>query len=326
MNPVNGPRRPADSGLVGSLRSLASAAAVIVAATLLTFSMVRVAPGDVATSIAVRQAGPGATQEQVQRIRRELRLDEPILVSYGTWLGNAATGDLGRSERTGRPVADELAEKLPRTLFLAVGSSVLAIITGFGIGVAAAQSRGRWAGALLRVVPLVGVSVPSFWLSYLLILLFTERLGWLPTSGVAGPRSWLMPWLVLAIPAAGAISRVTAVTLREALSQPYVTAARARGASRRSLVLREGLPNIVGPVLNVIGLQIGALLTGSVIVETVFAWPGVGAWFVDSVKFRDNWSILAGVLVFVLAYIGVTRLVDVIQFAVDPRLRRQAGR
>lgn len=295
---------------------------MLLVVTFATFALIRVTPGNTATSIAIRQAGPGATQAQIDRIRQELKLDESLVAQYGVWLARAAGGDLGRSERSGRPVLAEIRDKLPRTLFLGLGGAVIALVVGFGAGIASAVVRRGPVPGGLRILALVGVSVPTFWMSYLLIGVFAEHLRLLPTSGQSGPASWIMPWSVLAIPAAATISRVVAVALTEALGRQYVTAARARGVPAWSPVLRDALPNAVGATLNVTALQVGLLLTGSVIVETVFAWPGLGAWFVDSVKFRDNWAILAGVLVFAVGFILITRTIDVIQAAADPRLRR----
>jgi len=300
-----------------------TAVAVLLVVTFATFALVRATPGNTASSIAVRQAGPGATQEQVDRIREELKLDDSVVAQYGVWLSRAVSGDLGRSEKTGRPVAEEIAEKLPRTLFLALGSTLIAVVVGFAAGIVSAAVRRGPLPGVLRLLALVGASVPAFWMAFLLIVVFSERLGLLPTSGQAGPASWVMPWVVLAVPAAATISRVVAVALAEALRQPYVTAARARGASVRSTIWRDALPNAAAATLNVTALQVGMVLTGTVVVETVFAWPGLGAWFVASVEFRDNWAILAGVLVFAVGFILITRTADVVQTVGDPRLREE---
>ncbi|HTW18304.1 MAG TPA: ABC transporter permease [Nocardioides sp.] len=304
-------------------RHVLTAVAVLLVVTFATFALVRATPGNTASSIAVRQAGPGATQEQVDRIREELKLDDSVVAQYGVWLSRAVSGDLGRSEKTGRPVAEEIAEKLPRTLFLALGSTLIAVVVGFAAGIVSAAVRRGPLPGVLRLLALVGASVPAFWMAFLLIVVFSERLGLLPTSGQAGPASWVMPWVVLAVPAAATISRVVAVALAEALRQPYVTAARARGASVRSTIWRDALPNAAAATLNVTALQVGMVLTGTVVVETVFAWPGLGAWFVASVEFRDNWAILAGVLVFAVGFILITRTADVVQTVGDPRLREE---
>lgn len=315
-------------GLVGRalIRHLGSAVVVLLVVAFAAFALVRATPGNSATSIAVRQAGAGATQEQIDRIRDELHLDDSLVVQYGAWLSRAVTGDLGRSERTGRPVAEEIADRLPRTLFLAGGSAALAILLGLGAGMVSAVVRRGPLPGLLRLGALLGASVPPFWLAFVLIALLSERLHLLPTSGQSGPASWVMPWLVLAVPAGAIISRVVAVALADALAQPYLAAARARGRSTWSVVWRDALPNAVGSTLHVTALQVGMILTGTVIVETVFAWPGLGAWFVDAVKFRDNWSILAAVLVFAIGFVLITRLADLLQVAGDPRLRREEMR
>ena len=309
---------------VFAARRIGAAVLMLAALTFLVFTLIRLTPGNSATTVAVRQAGSGATQEQIDRIRAELGLDDPIAVQYVGWLGDAVTGDFGVSERTGRTISTELTSRYPETLFLAAGGAGLALLVGVGAGVVSAIVRPGVTRTGLRIGALTGASVPSFWLSYLLIVLFSERLGWLPTSGNRGLASWIMPWVVLATPAAAIISRVIAVSLREAMTRPYATAAAARGASRRSIVARDALPNAAGASLNVVGLQLGGLLAGSVVVETVFAWPGLGAYFVDSVTFRDDDAILACVMVFAVGFVVVNQLVDVVQRRVDPRLRHRA--
>ncbi|MBM9460157.1 ABC transporter permease [Nocardioides sp. zg-536] len=308
------------------VRHVASGLVVLVVVTFATFALVRTTPGNTATSIALRQAGAAASTEQIERIRTELKLDDSLVEQYGVWLTRAVTGDLGRSERSGRPVAEEVGLRLPRTLFLAGGAGLLAVLLGLAAGTTAAVVRRGPAPGVLRVGALAAASVPPFWLAFVLIAVLSERLGLLPTSGQAGAGSWLMPWIVLAIPAAATISRVVAVAVTATLAQPYVTAARARGASTRSILFRDALPNAVRSTLDVTALQLGIVFTGTVVVETVFAWPGLGAWFVDAVKFRDNWAILAGVLVFAVGFIALTRLADLVQVLIDPRLRRSAAR
>lgn len=299
-----------------------SAVVVLLLVSVVTFALGRAAPGSTADTIAVRQAGQGAGQEQVDRIRQELRLDDPLPAQYAAWLGRAVTGDLGQSERTGRPVVDEVAERLPRTLGLGLGAAALAMLVGTGAGVAAAVIRRGPLPGLLRAGALTAVSVPAFWLSFLLIWLLCVRLHLLPTSGMAGPASWLMPCLVLAAPAVGTLSRAVAVATSTALARPFVTAARARGVPAWSPVLRDALPHALLATLDVTAVQIGLLLTGSVVVENVFGWPGLGAWFVDAVSFRDQGAVLAAVLVFAVAFIAITRGADLLRRLLDPRLRR----
>lgn len=298
---------------------------VLLAVSVITFLLVLIAPGDAATNVARGRAGPGASTEQIDRIRAELGLDEAVPVQYGRWLGEAAQGDFGVSPRTGRPIGDEIVSRLPTTLFLGAGAAVIAIAVGGAAGLAAALMRPSLRRGALRVGGLLSASVPNFWLSYLLILVLAERVGLLPTSGQAGPDSWVMPWVVLALPLAGVLSRVVAITVREALDQPYAVAARARGARPWSVVVHDALPNAAGAILNASSGQIAHLLIGSLIVETIFGWPGLGNYFVQAVDFRDIAAIQACVLIFAIAFVVANRLVDVTHGLIDPRVRADAA-
>jgi peptide/nickel transport system permease protein len=306
------------------LRHIAGTVAVLAAVSVATYALILLAPGDAATSLATARAGPRATPEQVETLRRQLGLDSPGPVQYWHWISGALTGDLGTSIRTGRPVASELRTRIPVTLFLAGGAVVIAFVIGLVAGVTSAVARSSAARGVLRIAALLAVSVPSFWLSYLLILVLAERLGAVPTSGQGGPASWLMPWLVLSLPAAGILSRVVSTTVREALDQPYVTAARARGASLRSIVWRDALPNAAGAILSVSGLLLASLVAGTLIVETVFAWPGVGTYFVGAVSFRDIPALQASVLLLAAGFVLANRLADLAHHLLDPRLRTPA--
>lgn len=305
-------------------RQAGGMALVLVAVSLLTFLLVLIAPGDAATNVARGRAGPGATDEQVDRIRAELGLDEAIPVQYGRWLGEAVQGDFGVSPRTGRPIGTEIVARLPTTLFLGAGAAVIAVLVGGAAGLAGALLRPGLPRGALRVGGLLGASVPNFWLSYLLILVLAENLGLLPTSGQAGPASWVMPWVVLALPLAGILSRVVAITVREALDQPYAVAARARGSRPATIVVRDALPNAAGAILNASSGQVAHLLVGSLIVETIFGWPGLGNYFVQAVDFRDIAAIQACVLIFAVAFVVANRLVDLTHGLIDPRVRADA--
>ncbi len=316
-------RIPPWAGYLG--RHLAGTAVVLVAASIAAYALLLLAPGDAARSLAAGRAGPGATDEQVATIRAQLGLDDPGYVQYARWLGGALTGDLGRSVRTGQPITGELVERLPATLFLAAGAGAIALVVGLCAGAAGAVVRRAGWRLILRVAALLGVSVPSFWLSYVLILVFAESLGLLPTSGQRGPASWIMPWTVLALPVAGVLSRIVAVSLREALDQPYVVAAQARGSRPWSIVARDGLANAAGSILSVSGLLLGLLVSGTLIVELIFAWPGIGDYFVTAVSFRDISALQAAVLVFAVGFVTANRLADLVHGLVDPRLRLPAA-
>lgn len=316
--------------LAGGLRSLGAqvlgVVAVAIALTLTTFVLIRLTPGNSATAIAVRRAGPGATTEQIDRLADQLGLRDPLIVQYGRWLRHAITGDLGVAERSGLPVGSELRTRLPKTLVLAAGGAAIALLTGVAAGVAGAVLRPGLRRGTVRAGALLAASVPAFWLSYLLILVFSEHLRWLPASGDRGWRALLMPWIVLGIPAGAIVSRAVAVSLRGALRQPFVTAARARGASAASVVVRDALPHAAAAAASVAGLQVAGMLAGTVIVETVFGWPGLGRFFVTAVSLRDADSIQAAILVFAVGFMLINRAADTAARRIDPRLRVRDGR
>ncbi|MER5456387.1 ABC transporter permease [Micromonospora sp. NPDC002389] len=295
---------------------------VLLALSAGTFALVLLARGDAAAMLAATRAGRPATPEQVEAVRVELGMDAPAPVRYLRWLRDAVTGDFGVSLRTDTPIGPEIADRVGVTLGLVAGSTVVALTVGVGVGVAGAVLRRGPVRGALRVGALLATSVPAFWLSYLLVLLLALRLGLVPTSGMAGPATWVMPMAVLGLPAAGALSRVVAVTLREALDRPYVLAAQARGSAPLSIVLRDGLPNAAGPILSVAGFTVGTLLVGTVVVEQIFGWPGLGAYFVRAAAARDVPALQASALLLGGGFILANRLADVVQALVDPRSRR----
>jgi len=298
---------------------------VLLALSAGTFALVLLARGDPAAVLAATRAGQAATTEQIEAVRAELGLDAPAPVRYVRWLADASTGDFGLSLRTNTPIGPEIADRMGVTLGLVAGSVVVALVVGVTLGVAGAVSeRGLLRGAL-RIGALLATSVPAFWLSYLLVLVLALRLGLVPTSGMAGPATWLMPMAVLGLPAAGVISRVVAVTLREALDRPYVLAALARGSGPLSIVLRDGLPNAAGAILSVAGFTVGSLLVGTVVVEQIFGWPGLGAYFVRAAAARDVPALQASALILGGGFILANRLADVLQVLIDPRSGRGSG-
>jgi len=298
---------------------------VLLALSAGTFALVLLARGDPAAVLAATRAGRPATPEQVEAVRSELGLDAPAPVRYLRWLADTSTGDFGLSLRTNLPIGPEIADRLTVTAGLVAGSVVVAVVVGMTVGVAGAMAgRGPLRG-VLRIGALLATSVPAFWLSYLLVLLLALRWQLVPTSGMAGPATWVMPMAVLGLPAAGVLSRVVAVTLREAIDRPYVLAAMARGSGPLSIVLRDGLPNAAGPILSVAGMIVGGLLVGTVVVEQIFGWPGLGAYFVHAAAARDVPALQASALMLGGGFILANRLADVAQILVDPRSRRTSG-
>ncbi|GAA0425693.1 ABC transporter permease [Acrocarpospora corrugata] len=298
---------------------------MLLALTAGTFALVLLARGDPAAILAATRAGRSATPEQVEAVRAELGLDAPALVRYARWLADAVTGDFGLSLRTNTPIGPEIADRMGVTLGLVGGSAVVALAVGLAVGIAGAVLGPGLPRGALRGGALLVTSLPVFWLSYLLVLVLALRLGLVPTSGMAGPATWVMPMAVLGLPAAGALSRVVAVTLREALDRPYVLAAQARGSGWISIVFRDGLPNAAGPILSLSGITVGSLLVGTVVVEQIFGWPGLGDYFVQAAAARDVPALQASALILGGGFILANRLADVLQVLIDPRSRRDGG-
>ncbi|WP_433528354.1 ABC transporter permease [Micromonospora sp. CA-263727] len=290
-----------------------------------TFALVLLARGDPAAILAATRAGRPATPEQVEAVRVELGLDAPAAVRYLRWLADASTGDFGVSLRTDLPIGPEIADRMGVTVGLVAGSVVVALVVGVTAGIVGAVSKRGLLRGVLRIGALLATSVPAFWLSYLLVLVLALRLRLVPTSGMASPATWVMPMAVLGLPAAGVLSRVVAVTLREALDRPYVLAAVARGSSPVSIVVRDGLPNAAGPILSVTGVTVGSMLVGTVVVEQIFGWPGLGAYFVYAAAARDIPALQASALVLGGGFILANRLADVLQVLIDPRSSRGPG-
>ena len=287
--------------------------------TLATFLMLHLTPGDPVTIML----GEFASASDVARLRAELGLDRPILVQYLKFLGRAVRGDLGSSIRSRRPVQEEIAERLPPTMLLALAAQVLAVCAGIAAGVTAAAARRPSVDSAIVAVTLVGLSMPTFWSGLLLILLFSLTLGWLPITASGGLRALILPAVTLAAPAAAVLARVTRASVLEVLRQDYVRTARAKGVSERLVVYRHALRNALIPVLTVAALQFAGLVAGAVIVESVFSRPGLGRLAVTAILSRDFPLAQGIVLVVASMYVFVNVGVDLVYGVLDPRIRYQ---
>ncbi len=284
-----------------------------------------VLPGDPASLIL----GTGARPDTLAALRHELGLDQPVAWRYLAWLGGILGGDLGRSLTYHVPVADLIAERAAVSVPLALGALVISTAIAVPLGVWAAARRGRASDTAAMAAAQLGVAVPNFWLGLLLVLVFAILLPWLPASGFpgwdAGPvavaRALLLPTLALALPQAAILARVTRSAVIDVLGEDFPRAARARGASRRGALWRHAVPNAAGPVLTVMGLQFGFLLSGAVLVETVFTLPGLGRLLFQAIEQRDLVVVQDLVLLLAGCVIVVNFLVDLAQAALDPRLR-----
>ncbi len=292
-------------------------APVLVAISVLVFSIVHLIPGDPAVIAAGLEASPAT----VDRIRHDLGLDRPLLVQYARFVSGALRGDLGVSVRTGAPVGREILDRLPHTALLAAGGVAIAVALGLLVGVGAALARRVLVDRLLTAGSLLAASTPSYWLALMLMLVFSVTLGWLPAIGVGTPAHYVLPCLALGLQSAGAVARMTRASVRDVLGQDFLRAARAKGVPEWQVLVGHGLRNALLPVLSLVGLRIGGLLAGTVLVESVFAVPGVGRMMVDAVVARDFPVVQGGVLVVAAMVVIVNGLTDVVAGTLDPRVR-----
>jgi len=300
---------------------LVSLVPVLVGISLLAFVLVNLTPGDPAETYLRRLSDTPPTAEQIAATRRELGLAAPAPVRYGRWLWRVTHGDLGRSYRTRGPVLVELGDRLPATLQLASVTMLLALLTALPLGALSAVYRGAAVDRSARVGALLGASLPSFWLALLLITLFSVRLHWLPVAGRGGVAHLVLPALTLAAGTAAVLTRLTRSSLLEVLGQDYIRTARAKGVPERAIILRHGLRNALVAVVTVAGISFGHMLSGAAIVETIFAWPGIGKLVVDAIGNRDYPVIQGFVLLTGTIFVLINFLVDCSYLWLDPRLR-----
>jgi ABC-type dipeptide/oligopeptide/nickel transport system permease component len=297
-------------------RSLQSLLVVLGAITLV-FVILRVAPGDP----AVLYAGPQATQDDIAAARRTLGLDQSTFVQYLNFIGDVARFDFGESYRLNDSAVDLLLERIPATLLLATAAIMIAVVFGFMFGIWAGLREGRPADTIISSLSLFGQAAPNFWIGIVFILLLSANLGLLPSSGFGSPRHLIMPAVTLALPLIGLVTRLVRAGLIDVMGQPYIRAARARGYASSVVVWRHAMRNMLIPVVTVIGLQFGVLLEGSIVIEVVFAWPGVGRLLVDSVVARDYSVVQVTVLFIAAVFIVINIIVDLLYAYLDPRVR-----
>ncbi len=299
------------------LRRLGGSIPVLLCVSLFAFGFVRLLPGDPARLLA----GPDATLAEVNLVRQSLGLDRPLWQQYVRYIVQTAQGRLGNSSRTGQPVARVIGERFMPTLWLTVVAMVWSTVLGVLLGVISGVRRGRWQDQAGMVLAVSGISFPAFWLGLLLIDLFAVRLHWLPTGGDAGWRSFILPGFTLGVAVAAVMARFTRSAFVEVASEDYVRTARMKGVPERRVVWHHTLRNALIPVITMTGLQFGFLLGGSIVIETVFAWPGLGRLLVDSVSYRDYPVIQAEILLFSLEFVLINLAVDVLYAVINPEIR-----
>ena len=283
----------------------------------LVFLFVHLLPGDPARLAA----GQDATPETVELVRQDLGLDKPLPTQFIRFVTGVARGDFGRSLRTKRPVSTEIAERFMPTFWLTVAAMSWSVLFGMGVGVASAVWRNRWPDRLGMTLAISGISFPAFALGMVLMQVFAVQLHWLPTVGAASWRHYILPSLTLGAAVAAIMARFTRSSFVDILQEDYVRTARAKGLSESLVVIKHGLRNALIPVVTMMGLQFGFLLGGSIVVEVVFNWPGLGRLLVDAVDMRDYPVIQALVLLFSLEFILINLIVDVLYAVINPTIR-----
>ena len=300
---------------------------VLLGISLIVFLIMVFIPGDPA--IAILQGY--ATAENVAKLRAELGLDRPLVEQYFNWLGNLLSGDFGRSYNLNRPVLDELLDRIVPTLILAGSAMLICVFLGLLSGLMAAVRQYSWVDQTLTVISLIGISAPSFWLALMAVALFSVHLGWLPASGMFTPYGdeslgdllihLLMPAVTLGVVATSVIARLTRAGMLEQLRQDYVRSARARGEREFNVVFRHAFRKALVGLVPVLGLQTGLVLGGAVYVETVFQWPGIGRMLVTAISTRDILLVQGGVMLVASFYVIVNMISDLLQHALDPRIK-----
>jgi len=299
------------------LRRILIALPTLLGVVVLVFLMVRLAPGDP----AVLLAGEFATPETLEAIRARYGLDRGLPEQFLIYLEALLRGDLGESARSRRPVLEELKTYFPNTLELASAAILVAVLTGIPLGILAALRPGSSLDLSVMVLALLGVSMPVFWFGLLAILIFSVGLGWFPVAGKGTLAHLILPAITLGINATALLARMTRGTLLEVLSQDYIRTARAKGLAERVVIFKHALRNALIPVVTVVGLEFGTLLSGAVITETIFAWPGLGQLLVGSILARDYPVVQGAVLLVAITFVLINLLVDLLYATIDPRVR-----
>jgi len=290
---------------------------VLLGVATLVFSLIHLVPGDPVQAML----GDSASPQDIAELRGRLGLDRPLLVQYGAFLKGAVRGDLGSSLRTNQTVTAAILERMPATFELAIAAMCVAALIAIPLGILAAVHAGTSVDIAATTLALIGISMPNFWLGPLLAIVFSIMLGWLPVAGRGTLANLVLPAITLGAPLAAVLARMTRASVIEELRELYVLAARARGLSYARAVLRHAFRNSLIPIVTVFGLQFGAVLTGAVITETIFAWPGVGRLLIQSIAFRDYPLVQGCILLIAVTYVAMNLFTDVAYGLLDPRIR-----
>ena len=294
---------------------------VLLVISILAFGLEALTPGDPARLLLEASGLNPAPPEAVAAKREELKLNDPLPVRYLNWLSHAVRADFGRSFRSYRPVRDLYLERLPATMVLAGLAAALSAVVALPLGALAAYHRGRPLDGAAQFVAVTGSAIPGFWISLVLMYVFAARLGWLPAFGSLTPKGIILPTVVLGITHSAVLTRLTRASVLDVLRQEYVSVARAKGLAERSVAARHVLPNVLVPVVTVLGLEVAGLMTGAAVVEYVFAWPGIGKMAVDAALLRDTPIVVGFAIAAGLIFLVVNLTVDLAAAAIDPRAR-----
>lgn len=291
---------------------------VLLGVLFLVFTMNEISPGDPAAMIA----GDAASVEVVEQIREDLGLNKPLPVRFFNYTKNLVLhGDLGTSYKTKRPVLDEVMDRLPTTILLSLTSAAFAVFLSIPIGIISAIKQNTWIDNLLMVLALIGVAMPAFWQGLMTIILFSVKLGWFPSYGFTTPAHWFMPVLTIGTGAMASLVRITRSSMLEVIRQDYIRTARAKGQTERKVIISHALRNSMIPIITAIAIQLGSMLGGAIVTETVFAIPGIGMLMIQSIKARDYPTIQGAVVVIAVMFSLLNLVVDIIYTFVDPRLK-----
>lgn len=290
---------------------------ILIIVTILVFLFIHFIPGDPARLVA----GKDASVQEVETIREELGLNKPLVEQYVNYMKGLVTGDLGNSLKTGMPVTSMFAPRILPSIYLTLLSMGWAIVFGLLLGILSAIFKGKWIDHIVTFVSVSGISVPGFWLGLMLIQVFAVTLGWLPTSGAGSFASYILPSITLGAGIMSMLARFTRSSLLETMQADYIRTGRAKGLKEFFVISRHALKNSLIPVITIAGLQFGFLLGGSVVVETVFGFPGMGRLLIDSISFRDYPVIQAELLLFAFQFIIVNLIVDILYSVANPKIK-----
>jgi len=300
-----------------TIRRLLQTIPLLIAISLAAFMMMHLVPGDPVKNML----GMEASKEAIEAKREELGLNDPLHIQYGRFISGVVRGDLGTSIFSKKPVTTEILARYPATVKLAIGGTIFAAVVGILAGIIAAVNRNKFADNAIMVLSLVSVSTPSFFFALLMMLLFSLKLGWLPSVGLKTPLHYILPIMTLGMQSVGTIARTTRSSMLEVLNQDYIRTSRSRGIPERVIRYSHALKNAIIPVMTIVGLRFGGLLAGSMLVETVFSIPGIGRYMVDAVLKRDFPAVQGTILVLAVTFVLCNLVVDLLYAVVDPKIR-----